>query len=447
MLQRQLAQNFPFWASTATQNYGKYLGFYVGPEAMHRSWDAPLKKFHQTAKDWGAIGLGLRYSTAAYITYVMPILAFVAQLSNPPAEAFKIEQLALRAAVPGPFEWITKEDLFYLKECYGQCVSFPSLQLVVDSAQKRVYTYENHGYGGLLVRDKFMEIKELILREPLGRYARWNHWFENGPTQELWRNRLKLNDLGLHTNDIIEATSGAPREGEDRATRQRRTRKAFQKTTRKLLLDLATPYAECRMRHKLERWNLQGRPRVTTSRCLRALQVLRSSTQPRIGAAFLRTLWNGWPTKRRFQQYGPCLFCCDATIQEDSIEHYACCKVMADFRRRFLGLRPAPNTSPIANFVVLGLNMVRLSSDEIIRRGIANYAAYRAMTFLKNTHMDNKEDIIELMGQFAREGCRNHSSSSQIVESFFIQSPSSSPSIHQDLSDSLWDDAVQYSDI
>ena len=41
--------------------------------------------------------------------------------------------------------------------------------------------------------------------------------------------------------------------------------------------------------------------------------------------ALVRTWLNGWCTKRRFQQQGPCVFCGCA---EDSLEHFTCCQIV-----------------------------------------------------------------------------------------------------------------------
>ena len=111
-LRAQLVLQSPFWSRIAVQGYGKYLGFMIGPLAINKTWEAPLRKYAAAARDWGKQRLGLYYSWMAYAIYVLPILSFVAQLSAPPAEAFEIESKALRDIVPGPYRWVLPADLF-----------------------------------------------------------------------------------------------------------------------------------------------------------------------------------------------------------------------------------------------------------------------------------------------------------------------------------------------
>ena len=133
-LRQDLQLQFPFWAATSIQGSGKYLGFHIGPLAGSMSWEAPLQKYLKAAKDWGALGLGLHLSTLAYGIYILPVLSFVAQLSNPPDKAWEIERKALSLMVPGGYKWILPEDLFRLKANFGQAASFPSLKMLVQAA-------------------------------------------------------------------------------------------------------------------------------------------------------------------------------------------------------------------------------------------------------------------------------------------------------------------------
>ena len=98
----------------AVEYYGTYLGYVIGPEGQERIWEKPVRKFVKTAEEWGEEGLGLQYSAAAYSTYVLPILMYVAQLSDPPETVVKAEAKALSLMVPGPYRSVLPEDLFQL---------------------------------------------------------------------------------------------------------------------------------------------------------------------------------------------------------------------------------------------------------------------------------------------------------------------------------------------
>ena len=233
----QIAQHFPYWADLDVKMYGTYLGYVIGPEAHDQSWKKPVQKYFDNARMWGKLGLGLHYTTMAYIIYIFPILSFVAQLQKPPEWVLKAEEEALRLIIPGPYRWILKEDLFHLSECYGQKISLPSLAQVCSAAQKRVYTFEHILKGGLRIQCKQEElIRCMRASEHLNRIHRWGSWLQNGPVTTLFNNSRALDEAGLDTSRIIDTAAGRLKEGETGLQRLMRTRPKFQRTVRKELV-------------------------------------------------------------------------------------------------------------------------------------------------------------------------------------------------------------------
>ena len=113
-----------------------------------------------------------------------------------------------------------------------------------------------------------------------------------------------------------------------------------------------------RIRQKIKRWQLHNHltpnippntpnrhltPNWQAQRIAHLLEVLKSTTTPRVRAAVFGTLWNRWNTHRRWQRRhhksNHCLFQCKSTA-EDSIEHYCCCNTVKTAMRRFLKLDP-----------------------------------------------------------------------------------------------------------
>ena len=74
-------------------------------------------------------------------------------------------------------------------------------------------------------------------------------------------------------------------------------------------------------------FRLRGLPGLTASRCIRALKILKPLVAPRVSAAVLRTLRNGWKTTNRFQGSGACVLKCNSWA-EDKIEHCAVCQCL-----------------------------------------------------------------------------------------------------------------------
>ena len=88
----------------------------VGPNAHLHQWDEPLAKFKKATHTWCKIIEGLNYAAAAYATYCLPTLSFVAQLSAPNPEVLQAEEECIRHLVRGPTEWCSLQDLAYLKD-------------------------------------------------------------------------------------------------------------------------------------------------------------------------------------------------------------------------------------------------------------------------------------------------------------------------------------------
>ena len=136
-----------------------------------------------------------------------------------------------------------------------------------------------------------------------------------------------------------------------------------------------------------------------------ALRVLKQLASPRVCAAALRTMWNGWPTARRFQfqSYQPCLFHCGGFFSEDSIEHYSTCSTAVRFGKLFLNVHFLPQLTPVGNLATLGLNCATLDDQEIARRGVYSYALYRTLCSLEHRAAASKDEVHDMLCQYARQ--------------------------------------------
>ena len=55
-----LARAAPLWGDFSVAGYATYLGFVLGPQRSDRSWNKPVQKYLERAKDRGQIGGGLQ---------------------------------------------------------------------------------------------------------------------------------------------------------------------------------------------------------------------------------------------------------------------------------------------------------------------------------------------------------------------------------------------------
>ena len=93
--------------------------------------------------------------------------------------------------------------------------------------------------------------------------------------------------------------------------------------------------------------------------------------------AVARTWLNGWCTRTRFQQAGPCYFCGDFT---DSIEHIARCRTPREIGNAQLGLA----ILAADNLAWLWLDGVCRSPLRILQHALFVHAVYRAHNKLRH---------------------------------------------------------------
>lgn len=91
----------------------------------------------------------------------------------------------------------------------------------------------------------------------------------------------------------------------------------------------STPFgsSQIHLRRRMDNWNMPTLPGHRVQRAVRVLQLLGRRSVPRVQAAYLRTVCDGWCTRRRFQgRNSQCLFGCGRG--EDAIRHYAHCRTI-----------------------------------------------------------------------------------------------------------------------
>ena len=388
---------------------GTYLGFDIGPGGHATNWEKATRKFLQRSQEWADLGLGMSYAAAAYAIYVLPVLTFIAQICDPPESTYKAEKTAIAKLLPGPFDWCSTEDALHLETCYGQHRAFPSLRCTTEAAQRRVFQYENIEHGGLKVGSKTAEIRSATRHSQFAeRKWRWKLWFDNSPAITLERNKDRLDGLGLDSATLL-SKAGRPDDPEERTAQNDRTvRKQFQRTTKKQLLAISKPDHEARLRHKIASFAIQGNLRTTVIQCSGALRDLKSLVPPRVSAAVLRTIFNGWTSDRRFQKSSHCKLGCHGFMDEDSIEHYAICPTVVQFARSFLNLKGQDFIPGVGDFVTLGLNSGTVEEAKLALKAILVYSVYRTSDLYRRKGATSQETATQALQQFAKDAVRGH---------------------------------------
>jgi hypothetical protein len=142
-LQDTNASELPEWVSVEVTTASTYLGYTAGPGKGDSSWQKANQKFRDRVGLWGSQHLGLQYAALTYNVYAVSVLAYVAQLEEPPDSTYSIEAWGLTKSAVGPSpNWASAEDFWNLSRCYGQARSFHSVSVMAWASKIRVATFQ-----------------------------------------------------------------------------------------------------------------------------------------------------------------------------------------------------------------------------------------------------------------------------------------------------------------
>jgi len=241
----------------------------------------------------------------------------------------------------------------------------------------------------------------------LERQSRWGAWLSDGIVRNIMNSQDEIETQGFSVTSLMERAGGRIDPEESRSCRQRKIRKNFQGTVTKALTGRIKVDPVARTRFKLTRWNLSGLPGATADAFLKSMDRVKQFLPPKVASGILRTAWNGWCTKDRFQQSGPCLFGCGSFTQADSLEHYAGCSVCVGFLRKHLHVRGAINRG---HLIVLGANSGRHRDEDIVRLAVWAYVLYKTFNHIRHRQgmTLSTKDLESYMASIMWEGVAGH---------------------------------------
>ena len=198
------------WRDLAVASCGTYLGYVEGPGKQDKGWEKPIKKYVDRCANWAATGGGLQYSTVAYNTFAISVLTFVSQLELPPKTATDAKQKCIRVMLPGPGNWCTSQDTFFLREFYGQHKSFQSLEVLAQAAKLRILhahdSYRRTHVNNDIRSVEYMRTQLEHLRDNTAQAARadaWKGWYDKSHVAVLVSNRRKLEAEGIQLKHVL----------------------------------------------------------------------------------------------------------------------------------------------------------------------------------------------------------------------------------------------------
>ena len=138
----------------------------------------------------------------------------------------------------------------------------------------------------------------------------------------------------------------------------------------------------------------------------------RGSTSSRRSSP-IATMWNKWPTARRFQREGSCCLRCSPQAQ-DSIEHYACCPIIRSVASSSLRLELQPPPHAITDFLLItpppSPDPTVTPPRRCLRMALLVTAAYNTTNAARHKPPRAVQETMDMMCQSLREAARNHPS-------------------------------------
>jgi hypothetical protein len=420
----RFADTHPGWGAAAYQHWAEYLGFTLGPDGMHRGWSKTLTKYKERAALWKQIALGLFFTATAYNVYIGSLLGFVLQLETLPPEWRQIEQSTLRSLVPGPYRWALPEDLHRLRSDYGMPQEFLDMAEVSIAARFRVFHREASAAGGLQVRAEKRRLDAANVASPfIVRGGRWRQWYRSSYVHNLADAVDHCRAQGIDLAKV-EATATGHSQRPWTVAQDKRARKQVQRRTRVLLRPACSARTKIRLRHKLARWHLPLHGGRRVERAIAVLGRLRRLVPPRVQAALLRTWFNGWCTKRRFQQAegSSCMLGC--LHGQDSVEHYSTCRHVFAYGASKLRLDdPGEPEARRAKFFLLDREGLRADAD-LQAMALLQTAIYRLHCRHRHSslRLADEETASRAIAQAVREAAMGHARALAMLNHRWVRS-------------------------
>lgn len=191
-------------------------------------------------------------------------------------------------------------------------------------------------------------------------------------------------------------------------------RLGFQRTVARLIRERQADAGalDRALRRRLERWPVPALPARRACRFMQNQECIRGMIPPRVMAAMIRTVMNGWCTTRRFQGHwreNRRRFGCDAGA--DAIEHYIYCRQV--WQAGWVVLRISRPPTPEERWEAL-LGLGRHPPNLAAKFALLNYGAYRAHNIARNNRHAGQAQAGTLT-QAIREGATEHPIATHLI--------------------------------
>ena len=322
-VRQKLAEMVPRWSDFVVSGYGKYLGFYLGPQAEDREWDNISRKMGEIVKIVLGLGLPRLHSILMYCVLGVSKVQFVAQLREPKKSFLKDCRRFAVQIMGGPGCWVPENFPHALKEGCFFPISIPQMEALCKAIRTRTSVKSIPGWeGDWRFLHRWGHDDQEYLGHPL------QNWVDRSGISVLHRtysdfdfSDFAFKNINDYNQDVVL---------KELADLQSRMYRYFFPMFNSFDLKKTL-----RDRFVGREWVEENEADRMASRAFDFLESIAMHTPPCVIFAVLNTYLNGWTTAARFQEKGSRCLICEDCSGNDSIEHYgSCMHVWRAFSRR-----------------------------------------------------------------------------------------------------------------
>ena len=137
-VQRLLREALPPWAGFQVALAAKYLGVFIGFDALALTWKSPIAKYTSRCQKLLSCTDGLHITTSLYNVFAVSVTSFCSQLYSLPDDLLDAEQYYVERLTHGPHQWLPTDITFNLDLVAGMPHHFRNLRLENLTARARV---------------------------------------------------------------------------------------------------------------------------------------------------------------------------------------------------------------------------------------------------------------------------------------------------------------------
>ncbi len=281
--------------------HGKHVGLYIGPGAGSRGINMIREKFIERVMIIKSLKMGLSQSMALYNTYCFSTLQFTLQYAPACVITKRLEDRGAQLITNSPRHAIPTTFLQRGREA-GMRIAIMSAAAYGAAAAYRAAVKSAVYYEAV---EKLSEI-ESDENRIIG--PRYKEWAQNSIISHMAQNKKKVETLvsipSLESDGFQRKIMGA------------------------LLPQIVTKDPSRTAYERARHWDTRAEE-WAGRKILQNIHRITSSLPNFVAVSYIKTLFNAWPTTRRYgQEVSQCKIC--GTCEGDSLRHYLRCQEMWD---------------------------------------------------------------------------------------------------------------------